>query len=113
MPSPHNDGPLVAAARRLRAEGLLVVDASLAMRGRRDVDGFVDALNAMIVLDVDAIAIAREAGVMTSTVTRWAQGHNRPNVAMMDAGSAAMRRVISQELEACAPMIRNGSLKAA
>lgn len=113
MPNRPNDGPLVTAARRLRIEGLIAIDASLAMRGRRDVETFVDALNAMIVLDVDAIAIARETGVMTSTVTRWAQGFNRPNVAMMDAGSAAMRRIISQELEACAPVIRNGSLKAA
>jgi hypothetical protein len=113
MPSGLKTGPLVIAAQRLRIEGLRRIDAALAAREHGDVRTFVDALSAMLVLDVDAIVIARQAGILTSTVTRWTQRFHEPSVDMAADCARAVRQVAAQEIAKAEAFVPDAALKAA
>ena len=113
MPSGLKTGPLVAAAQELRIEGLRRIDAALAAREPEDVRTFVDALSAMLVLDVDAIVIARRAGILTSTVTRWTQRFHEPSVEMAAECTKAVRHVAAQEMEKARTFVPDAALRAA
>ncbi len=66
----------------------------------------VDVLRAVLVLDVDAITIAKRAGLSTSTITRWSQRFHSPDVERMRIGSEAMIHVLDEEIRRIARILR-------
>jgi len=113
MPSGLKTGPLVVAAQRLRIEGLRRIDAALGKREPCDLRGFVDALGALLVLDVNAASIARRAGIATATVTRWSQGFHAPHHLVIPTVVEAMRGVIADEIVMARAYVPTSSLAAA
>lgn len=112
MPKNISAGPLVSSVQLLRVRGLRRIDDAV-RRGEVDQDSFADALSALLVLDVDAAAVAREAGVGTATVTRWSQGFHVPHRLAMPAVLAAMRRVIAEESKAASAFVADPKARAA
>lgn len=113
MPSGLKQGPLVAAAQTLRIQGLRRIDAALSNHDPKDRPSFVDALGALLVLDVDAASIARKTGIATATVTRWSQGFHSPHHLVLPAVVLAMRSVIADEIAAAGNFVSKSALKAA
>ena len=113
MPSVVKHGTLVNAAQTLRIQGLRRIDAALADVATVDLTVFVDALGAMLVLDVTAAKVAKRADVATATITRWAQGFHSPHHLMLPSIVKAMREVISDEIAIASAHLRGRSLKAA